>query len=213
MPLSISIRAYISWAICILLSLFARCPATTELLWLSKDELSHLSQAYREVVLSLIFKQRIANMISPDKKSRRVLHSHEKRSRRVSWSSYFPFFSRKNTATGYTRHFKSLGDVLGAWTEISTPAAHLWSWYINAKFKNSNQYFLRFCLTRTRAGRVECSPWSRWSRSQSVRVENKILMDSPEIRKSQGTWDSWWRWKYWAYSTHHWVTSKQRCRS
>lgn len=117
-------------------------PAASELLRASKGELSHLNRACKETInqwcccardyaaqpdgpslttrgTALIgsfisLKRRIANMISPDKKSRRVLHSHKKRSRRVSWSSYFPLFSRKKTAEGFSRHLESLGDVLGA---------------------------------------------------------------------------------------------------
>lgn len=50
-------------------------------------------------------------MICPDKKSRRALHSHEKRCGRVSRSTYLSLFSRKNTTEGYTRHLESLGDV------------------------------------------------------------------------------------------------------
>ncbi|MCJ1348864.1 hypothetical protein MMC31_007097 [Peltigera leucophlebia] len=52
-------------------------------------------------------------MISPDKKSRWALHSHEKRYDLLSWSTYFPLFSRKITGEGYTRHLESLRDVWG----------------------------------------------------------------------------------------------------
>lgn len=73
--------------------------------------------------------------------SRQVLHSLEKRSRQVSWSSYFPLFSWKHIAESYPRHVEIVENVLGALTERSAPTAHLRStWYNNnAKFNNSNQ--------------------------------------------------------------------------
>ena len=233
-------NACISWATCILSSLFTRCPSSNRTPSAQQKRAvgfeSSLHRSYQPVVrlcpglcsptrrskldnpefhphrkgtalLNFLtsLKRRMANIMSPDKNSGRMLRSHWDKSEGVSWSSYFPLFSRKNTAESYTGHLESLGDVLGAWTEGSAPAAHLRStWYSNDKFKNSNkcssQHDHAFAWRARPVG-----PWivylgAAGSRSQPVWVESKVSMDAREIRESKGTWDSCWPQKYWAHS-------------